>query len=107
MAFMTGSLATIGSVLQPRPFLDDGASYSAIGIVKLNLQTDQTGLSPNPQLDGIPPALEGHTHWQYGTGEHASPAHRILGSVVLSAKSDQGIPFVSSSSLLMVYCSGL
>lgn len=59
MAVLTGSLATIGSVLQPGPFLDDGASYSAIGPVKLNLQIDHTGLSPNPQLDGISPALEG------------------------------------------------
>lgn len=92
MTVLADSSASTGTMPQPEPLLDDGAPYSAIGLVELDPLTDHIGLSPKPQLGGILPALEGHTHWQHGTGEHASPARRILGSVVLSAKSDQGNP---------------
>ena len=46
------------------------------------------GLSSNFQLAPIPDSLNGHTHWQYGKGKHASPARLILGSIVLTVLSD-------------------
>lgn len=95
MAILTGSSASTGSVPQSEPLLDDGAPYFAIGLMVVNLLTYHVGLSLNPQLGGISPVLEGHKHLQYGTGEHASPARRILGSFVLSAKSDQGTAHIT------------
>lgn len=39
-------------------------------------------------FDPIASALNGQTHWQYSSGEHASPARAVLGSVVIPALSD-------------------
>ena len=45
----------------------------------------------NRPLTPIPDALDGHTHWQYGTEEHSSSRRRILGSVMFTATSDSGL----------------
>lgn len=63
-----------------------------MGNVELSLLADHIGLSPNPKIDAILQALGNRTHWQYGTGERANPARRILGWIVLTATSDQGNP---------------
>lgn len=90
MAILTGSAANTGLSYKLGPILDGRALYSAIGHVELSLLTDHIGLSLNPKMDAIPQALGSHTHWQYGTSEHASPARRILGSIFLTATPDQG-----------------
>ena len=88
MANLTGSAANTGLSSELGPLLDDGAPYSGIGQVELSLLADHIGLSPNSKIDAIPQALGSHTHWQYGSGEHASSARRILGSIVLTATSN-------------------
>lgn len=88
MAKLSGSSASLPITGLLGPLVDDGAPYSAIGQVELNLLTEHAGLQTDHKLDKIPKALKGHTHWQYGTGKHASPARRILGSTVLTAISD-------------------
>ena len=72
------------------PLLDDGAPYSAIGFVELQLLRQHIGLTTEPNINPIPSSLQGHTHWQYGTGRHSSAARRILGSIVLNALTDTG-----------------
>ena len=74
------------------PLVDDGAPYSAIGLVKLKDLAKKLGLSSNWKMAQIPSVLEGHSHWQYGTGDHASPTRRIMGSIILTATSDTGRP---------------
>lgn len=69
------------------PLVDDGAEYSAIGTIELKLIFN---VDVNEDLDNIPNSLQGHTHWQYGQGAHASDARQILGSTVLSVKADSG-----------------
>lgn len=90
MATLRGSSASLPTTGQLGPLVDDGAPYAAIGQVELNLLTEHAGIQTNCKLDKIPKSLKGHTHWQYGTGKHASPARRILGSTVLTATSDSG-----------------
>lgn len=67
------------------PLVDDGAEYSAIGSIELqillNIDSD-VGLEPPPDT------LNGHSHWQYGQGEHRSARRPILGSIVLPLKED-------------------
>ena len=89
---LTSYSVSTSSSIERGPLLDDGAPYSAIGQIQLNLLANQIGMSPDLTLGAIPQALNGHTHWQYGTGEHASPPRRILGSIVLTATSDTGNP---------------
>ena len=72
------------------PLVDDGAPYSAIGNIELRLLQDQFGYEIDAQFDSIPDSLDGHTHWQYGIGQHSSAPRRILGSVLLSAQADSG-----------------
>lgn len=106
MAILTCYAANTGLSCELGPLLDDGAPYSAIGQVNLSLLSNHLGLSENPKIDAIPQALGIHTHWQYGIGEHASPACRILGSIVLTATSDQGTPVQITHLFWMVHLSG-
>lgn len=74
------------------PLVDSGAPYSAIGLVELNILADHLGLQPNPKLGPLPKMLQGYNSCQYGTGNHASPSRKILGSILLTATSDTGNP---------------
>lgn len=51
------------------PLVGDGAEYSAIGTVELKIVFVIDG---DDIVDNIPFSPHGHTHWQYGQGEHAS-----------------------------------
>lgn len=90
MATFVGSSANTTSSDELGPLVDDGAPYSEIVLVELNLFVDH--LPSNPILETIPESLKEHTHCQYGTGRHASPARRILESIVLTAESDNRNP---------------
>lgn len=70
------------------PLVDDGAEYSAIGIVELKLLQHSNEISLS--LDPISNSLGSVTHWQFRYGPHASASRKILGSVVLTAKVDRG-----------------
>lgn len=72
------------------PLVDDGAPYSAIGNVKLRLLLGHLGKEGGFVIEPIPSSLHGHTHWQYGVGEHASAPRAILGSVKVPAVSENG-----------------
>lgn len=70
------------------PLVDDGAPYSAIGYVELQLLLNHmNGFS----LDSIPSCLEGVIKWHYGSGEHSSASRNIMGSFMLTDISDNGI----------------
>ena len=90
MAKLVGSSSGTVSSQELGPLVDDGAPYSAIGVVELKLLAKQFGLPHDWSIKPVPDSFKGHSHWQYGTGEHASPAREILGSTVLSAQSDSG-----------------
>lgn len=85
----TFSSSTKNCSVELGPLVDSGAPYAAIGLFELNLLADHVGIRSNPKLDAIPNSLKGHTHMQYGDGEHASVPRRILGSIVLTARSDE------------------
>ena len=70
------------------PLFDDGAPYSAIGLTELHILKQQILLNFTGTLDNIPSSLNARCFWQYGCGNHASAKRRILGSVLLTALSD-------------------
>lgn len=74
----------------PGPLVDDAAPYSALGIVELRSLSREILPDWNGKLDAIPETLHDCVFWQYGSGIHASSKRRILGSVVLSARTDLG-----------------
>ena len=90
MATFAGSSASTVEYEKTGPLVDDGAPYRAIGLVELKLLQNQPDIPQTMKLEPVPDTLEGHSHWQYGTGEHASPTRRILGSEVSTVKSDSG-----------------
>lgn len=67
--------------------VDDGAEYSAIGAVELQLYFNTDA---DTELEDLPNTLRGKTHWQYGQGEHSSLSRKMLGSVILNLKTDSG-----------------
>lgn len=88
-----GSLCTVNNIAGNSteegvilgPFVDDGAPYSAIGFIELNLLLSNTS---EVILESIPALLASATLWQYGIGEHSSAPRRIPGSYMLCLRSD-------------------
>ena len=72
------------------PLVDSGAPYSAIGFSELCLLSHHILPHWQAELLPIPDSLDGRTIWQYGSGTHSSPQRRILGSVFLNIRSDDG-----------------
>lgn len=70
--------------------VDDGAEYSAIGNMESKLQFNN--VHTNYSLMSIPHSIQGHTNWQYGSGQHASRPRKILGSANVKLRSDTGCP---------------
>eukprot|EP00171_Calliarthron_tuberculosum_P001291 IDg1291t1 len=64
--------------------------YCAIGIDEFKLIQDVLLPDWSGCLEPIPESLGECHHLQYGTGEHSSDSRKILGSIVLTATSDQG-----------------
>lgn len=69
------------------PLVDDGAPFSAIGEVELNLLRSRLEYV-SPSLLDKPPQLQQFDSWQFGVGEHASAARAILGSVEICVRTD-------------------
>ena len=80
------------SIEVPGPLVDDAAPYSGLGIVELQALHPQLIPEWDGTLEDIPDSVKDRPFWQYGSGEHASPRRRILGSVIFSTLSDQGTP---------------
>lgn len=72
--------------------MDDGALYSAIGIIELLLLLELLGHQKDVILDPIPSTLQGHTNCKYGVGDHFSVPRPIIGSIEIPGVSDSGIP---------------
>lgn len=90
MAKLIGSSAATTVSKDLGPLVHDGAPYSAIGLVELKWRGKKLDPALSLTINPIPMTLNGYSHWQYGTGEHASQSRKILGSVVLTAQSDGG-----------------
>lgn len=58
---------------------------------ELDLLRDHSGLYNQVKWDAVPDCMGGYTHWQDGYVSHASAARNILGSTILTAKSDNGL----------------
>lgn len=69
------------------PLLDDGAPYSGIRSAEFTVLQPVLLPSWNGQLQSLPEELQSRPFWQYGSGGHFSESRRILGSVLLCAKS--------------------
>lgn len=54
------------------PLVDDGASYSAIGIVELHILYSHIGNVMDFNLDPVTAKLREFTNLQYGSGNHTS-----------------------------------
>lgn len=64
------------------PFVDYGASFSAIGEVELMLL--QTSNPPEDfKLEAKPVELEQYKYWQYGAGAHSIEKRQIQGYCML------------------------
>ena len=72
------------------PMVDDGAPYSALGIVELALVCQPRSDSIEDLITPLPESISQFRFWQFGSGKHASPAKPIRGSVMLNFKSDSG-----------------
>lgn len=71
------------------PLLDDGAPYSGMGLDEFNLLQPIIYPTWDGELLPLPKEIEACPYWQYGTGQHSSESRKILGSVILKAKTDQ------------------
>jgi len=74
------------------PLVDDGAPYSGIGYIELSMIAKHVCPDWNATLDPLPDLVSERPFWQYGTGQHVSEARKILGSIFLTAQSEQGNP---------------
>lgn len=72
------------------PMVDNGAPYSAIGILDLLLLSSNILPSFEGSLDPVPDAFKAFNGWQYGSGDHASEPRPILGSILLTATVKDG-----------------
>ena len=80
-----------GNTVQLGPLLDDGAPYSGMGLEEILLLKHTIMPTFNGNLDPLPAAVVCRPFWQYGSGKHASSRRKILGSILLSLLSDQGV----------------
>lgn len=71
------------------PTVDDGASYSSIGLTELNQIRNElihmiTSIGPKP------PGWSRFEYLRFGGGAHASPSRKILGSVPIFVQTNSG-----------------
>lgn len=72
------------------PLLDDGAPYRGMGLREFTVW--QRNLLPHWKgtMDAAPDVLQDYSYWQYGDGDHSSDPGKILCSVPLCIKTDEG-----------------
>lgn len=90
MVNLIGSTCDISEVAGP--LLDDGAPYSGMGSNEFKILQPIIFPKWTGKLDPLPSSIADRPFWQYGIGEHSSDVRRIIGSVMVSATSDQGNP---------------
>ena len=72
------------------PLLDDGAPYSGLDLHELTMLSPFLSTNWNQKLDSLPAAIADRTDWQCGFGAHSSESRRMLGSIIISAKLNDG-----------------
>lgn len=72
------------------PLFDDGAPYSGIWLEEFKIVQKLVCPSWNGNFEKLPELVLLRPFWKYGIGSHASKSRRIIGSVLISARSDQG-----------------
>ena len=75
---------------EPGPMVDDGAPYCGMGLEELLKLATSIMPNWNGKLEPLPSSIISRPWWQYGKGNHASQAKKILGSVMLSLRSNEG-----------------
>ena len=70
--------------------LDDVAPYSGLGMHELKILSPHLRTSWNGVLDPLPSAIRNRTHWQYCIGTHSSDSRKMLDSVMICAKLNDG-----------------
>ena len=64
------------------PLVNDGASYSTIGLHELKLLLiPYLRTNWNGKLNPLPNELAGRPHWQFDFGKHAIESRSMLGSI--------------------------
>lgn len=71
------------------PTVDDGASYSSIGITELNQIRNQL-IHKITSIDPKPPGWSRFEYLRFGGGAHSSPSRKILGSVPIFVRTNSG-----------------
>ena len=72
------------------PLLDSAAPYSGMGLDEFKMLQPIICSNWTQSFDPIPSSIADMPFWQYGSGNHSSEARPILGSVMITAQSDQG-----------------
>ena len=72
------------------PLLDDGAPYSGLGLLELEMLSPYLRSNWNGKLDPLRSAIADRIHWQYGSGSHSSDSRRILGFIMVPASLNDG-----------------
>lgn len=74
----------------PGPLVDDAAPYSGMGLVEFRALQKVLLPNWNGSFGSLPLSIKERPFWQYGSGNHASPPRRIIGTVRLQCIADQG-----------------
>jgi len=72
------------------PLLDDGAPYSGMGIQEFKMIQPMILPEWNGKFDALPDSIKERPFWQYGSGSHSSPFRKIIGSILIPGKSNEG-----------------
>lgn len=72
------------------PLLDDGAPYSGLGVEEFKVLQELIMPNWDGSYDKLPKEIQDRPYWQYGTGNHSSDKRKIIGSIMLTAKTETG-----------------
>ena len=82
-----GNLSTIRFI---GPLLDDGAPYSDLSLPELTMFSPFLCTNWNQKLDPLTGAIADRTHWKYESSARSSESRRMLGSIIISVKLNDG-----------------
>ena len=85
-----GNIVNATSNCSNVPLLDDAAPYSGMGTDEFELLAPILLPNWNGEYEPLPESVSNRPYWQYGSGNHASESRRIIGSVMLFARTDLG-----------------
>ena len=72
------------------PLVDNAAPYSGIGMKEFQLIQPIIAPDWNGEFDPLPDSVADRPFWQYGSGSHSSDSREIIGSVLLTLRSNSG-----------------